>query len=195
MKKGLVQELLDQGKGPIAFQNSVARDVLTRSYLGLGVTGDGQPAEEGKTEFNTLNLSSSCPPLQLSKPYTLVSGNGTFVQADKTSDIGEDAMFHGVSFSTVEDKPNIAALKIAADKRAIFVGCTFHRFESMNTTEIVTVEDGGQAIFIGCLFVGGTLGVKNLGGAPDAGNVILIGCSKREMVIFGDHVTLVNCLS
>lgn len=194
MEEGIVPEIIDQGRGPIGWQNSFARDSVTRVLAKLGFSGDGQPAKEEKKEFNALNLSSSCPPLQISKPYTLVNGNCTFVRADKTSEINEDAMFHGVSFSTVEDKPNIAALKIAADKRAIFVGCTFHRFEGTNDTEIVTVEDGGQAIFIGSLFVGGSLGVKNLGGAPGAGNVILIGCSKREMVDFGDHVTLVNCL-
>ena len=188
-------EILNLDADGIPLQNRMIRDTLSETVDGLDIHPEGQPVEEDETEFNTFNLSSGCPPLQLSKPYTLVSGNGTFVQADKTSDIGEDAMFHGVSFSTVEDKPDIAALKIAADKRSIFVGCTFLRFESMNATEIITVEDGWQAVFIGCLFVGGTLGVKNLGGAPDAGNVILIGCSKRDMMIFGDHVTLVNCLS
>ena len=188
-------EILNLDSDGIPLQNRMIRDDLSGAVDGLDIHPEGQPVEEGEKEFNTFNLSSGCPPMQLSKPYTLVSGNGTFVQADKTSEINDDAMFHGVSFSTVDGKPDVVALKIAADKRGIFVGCTFLRFEGMNFTEIITVEDGGQAVFIGCLFVGGTLGIKNLGLAPGAGNVILIGCSKREMISFGDHVTLVNCLS
>ena len=188
-------EILNLDADGIPLQNRMIRDALSAASAGQGITPSGEPVEETEKQFNAVNLSLECPPIQTTKPYTLVSGNGTFVEATKTSVIGEDAMFHGVSFSTVEREPDIAALRVTADKRGIFVGCTFHRAEPMNLTEIITVEDGGKAVFIGCLFVGGTLGIKNLGLAPAIGNVILIGCSKREMMIFGDHVTLVNCLS
>ena len=194
-----MSEIIDLEDGTMPWQNRIIRDGVSSSVDGLGLNGSSQPVEDVKKSFNAFNMSSDCPPMVLTKPYTLVSGNATVVEAEKTSLIEEDSMFHGISFFAVEAKPDEAAIKVSTDKRAVFIGCTFadptlKRFQSSNTKEIITVEDGGQAIFIGCLFVGVAVGVKNEGGAPDAGNVILIGCSKRFTGAFGTDVTEVSSL-
>lgn len=192
-------EILDLDADGIPLQNRMIRDDLSGAVSGQDVHLRGQPIEEGEKGFNAFSLSSECPPMQLSKPYTLVSGNATTVESDKTSRMEEDSMVHGVSFFTTESFPDEPVIKVLSGKRVVFIGCTFadqtlKRFKGLNTKEAVTVEENGQAIFIGCLFVGVTVGVKNEGGPADAGNVILIGCSKRFTGIFGTDVTEVSSL-
>ena len=194
-----MSEIIDLDDGTMPWQNRIIRDGVATSVDGLGLNGKSQPAEDVKKSFNSFNLSEDCPAMVFTKPYTLVSGNATTVESDKTSRMEEDSMIQGVSFFTTESAPDEPVIKVFADKRVVFIGCTFadqtlKRFKDFNTKEIITVEDSGQAIFIGCLFVGITVGVKNEGGPADAGNVILIGCSKRFTGAFGTDVTEVSSL-
>jgi hypothetical protein len=189
-----MSELINLGDTFLQMQNRVLRDEGAASIEDLDLHPAGEPLDEHRDDFNTANLTATSPALNPEKPYTIVHGNATTIRSKHTSVLDEDATFHGVSFFADESAPGNATVRVASDKRAIFIACSFERPGGASDAETVTVEDDAQAIFIGCLFVRGSLGVKNEGGAADTGNVILIGCSKRDLSSFGDHVTTVNCL-
>lgn len=103
--------------------------------------------------------------------------------------------FEGAHFKSSDGSNNEPLLVDVIDAGAtvLFIGCVFEKMFH-HTTAFANIADGAKASFIGCKFVpvmdkAGTV-VNNLGGAPDATNVGIIGCSNKTTKAHA-HVTTI----